>query len=194
LDAGSRALAREVAEAESLASERDRSRSEGATLAAAAARVAEAIGAPPPLFLPVPVPGAGAIVARFAVAPDRATGLLLPRAGVRLAAPSGATVRAPLAGVVALVAREPEGAAVAIEDGAGWTVIVDGLGELNVAEGQRVAAGARLGLAAGARPGVAGGAPSGAPSVGFEVWRGRRPVDPLLFVSTSALAAPPRLP
>lgn len=172
LDVGARALAREVAEARSLAAERDRARSEGTALAIAA-RAADDIGAPPAFVLPVP----GPVAARFGVTPDRATGLLLPRAGVRLAAAPGAPVRAPLAGVVALVAREPEGASVAIEDGAGWTAIVSGLAEPSVAEGQRVTAGERL------------GAPSGA-AVGFEVWRGRRPVDPMLFAPM--LAATPR--
>jgi murein DD-endopeptidase MepM/ murein hydrolase activator NlpD len=188
LDVGARVLVREVAEARSLAAERDRARAEGDALAAAG-RAAEPIGAPPALVLPV----SGPLVARFGVAPDRATGLLLPRAGVRLAAAPGAPVRAPFAGLVALVAREPEGAAVAIEDGAGWTTIVSGLGEASVAEGQRVAGGERLGVA---------GAPNGIPVVGFEVWRGRRPVDPTLFLPTSslptlslpALAAPPPLP
>jgi murein DD-endopeptidase MepM/ murein hydrolase activator NlpD len=170
-----------VAEAKSLATERDRAHAEAAALAAAA-RAGEEIGAPPPLVLPVP----GAVVARFGVAPDRATGLLLPRAGVRLAAAVAAPVRAPLAGLVALVAREPGGVAVAIEDGAGWTAIVGGLAEASVVEGQRVAAGEGLGAAAAARSDG---------TVELEVWRGRRPVDPLLLLRGPgiALAAPPPL-
>lgn len=181
LDAGARALAREIAEARSLAAERDRVRAEVAALGAAS-RASEEIGAPPALALPT----TGAVVARFGVAPDRATGLLLPRAGVRLAVAPAAPVRAPLAGTVALVAREREGVAVAIEDGAGWTAIVSGLGAASVVEGQRVARGDRLGV----------GPASGPCRVGFEVWRGRRPVDPMLLGpgQASALAEPARLP
>jgi murein DD-endopeptidase MepM/ murein hydrolase activator NlpD len=186
LDAGTRALARELAEARSLASERERARAEGAALAAVV-RADEAIGAPPALVLPV----SGAVLARFGVASDRATGLLLPRAGVRLAAAPAAPVRAPLAGRVALVAAEPEGVAVAIEDGAGWTAIVTGLEGASVVAGQPVSAGERLGVVAGASHAPAG--------VGFEVWRGRRPVDPLLLggvpgAPRAALADPARLP
>jgi septal ring factor EnvC (AmiA/AmiB activator) len=185
VDAEGRALARELAEARSLAAERDRARADGAALAVAS-RAVEAIGPPPALVLPV----TGAVVARFGVATDHATGLLLPRAGVRLAATNGASVRAPFAGRVALVAAEPEGPAVAIEDGAGWTAIVSGLAGASVVEGQELSAGERLGTAAGTLQAPA--------AVGFEVWRGRRPVDPLLLAGAPAaratLAAPPRLP
>jgi septal ring factor EnvC (AmiA/AmiB activator) len=84
---------------------------------------------------------------------------------------------------VTRVAGEAEGAAVVIDAGGGWTAIVGGLVDVEVAEGQRVAAGQPIG--------AAGPAP-----VTFEVWRGRYPVDPLYFVQGLArpLAAPPAVP
>ncbi len=183
--AGTLALARELAEARTLAQERDQLRAERATLAASAG-ASEAIGPPPALALPV----AGAVVVRFGVAPERATGLLLASPGVRLAATPRAPVRAPIAGLVARIGSEPDGAAVVLDDGAGWTVIVGGLAEVSVTEGQRVSAGERLGAALGAPA-----------RVGLEVWRGRHPVDPLLLArvpgprsASAALADPPRLP
>jgi septal ring factor EnvC (AmiA/AmiB activator) len=178
IDAGTRVLARELAEARTLERERDQTRAAGEALAASA-RAADAIGAPPDVALPV----AGAVVTRFGVGPDRATGLLVTRPGVRLGAAPGAPVRAPFAGVVALVADEPEGGAVVLEDGAGWTAIVGGLARTDVARGQRLAAGAPLGAAAA-------GAPGAPPVISFEVWRGRHPVDPLLVAR--APAGPPR--
>jgi septal ring factor EnvC (AmiA/AmiB activator) len=156
-------------------------------------RAAEVIGAPPNVALPV----AGAVVARFGVGADRPTGLLVARPGVRLAAAPGAPVRAPFGGRVALLAEESEGGAVVVEDGVGWTVIVGGLARKDVAVGQRVAAGERLGAAAT-------GAPGAPPVISFEIWRGRRPVDPLLLVRAvagapraeprAALAQPARVP
>jgi hypothetical protein len=113
------------------------------------------------------------------VAPEHATGLLVGRAGLRLAAAPGAVAKAPVAGLVALVTAEPEGAAVVLDAGAGWTVIVSGLAAPGVAAGARVAAGEPLGRVA-----------DGAGGVGFEIWRGRHPVDPLLLVR----AAPPARP
>jgi len=176
--AETRVLARELAEARSLERERDQTRAEGGALAASA-RAAAAIGPRPDVGLPV----AGAVVARFGVGPDRATGLLVARPGVRFAAGPGAPLRAPFAGLVALVADEPEGGAVVLEDGGGWTAIVGGLARTDVARGQRVAAGERLGAAAA-------GAPGAPPLISFEVWRGRHPVDPLLVAR--AAAGPPR--
>ena len=184
IDAGTRALGRELAEARSLGHERDQLRADRDALAAAA-RDDETIGAPPVLALPAD----GAVVARAGVAPDPGTGLLVARAGLRLAAAPGASVRAPAAGVVALVADEPGGVTVVLDGGAGWTIIVGGLAAATVGPGERVAAGQRLG--------GAGPAPA---AVTFEVWRGRHPVDPLLLVrpasprAPAALAAPPPLP
>lgn len=189
LDAGTRALARELGESRSLAHERDQLRAERVLLAAAA-RDEGAIGPAPALALPVP----GAVLARFGVAPERTTGLLVASAGVRLAASPGAAVRAPAGGVVSRVGSDvheaSEGATVVIDAGAGWTVIVGGLAEASVTEGARVAPGDRLG---GAGPQAA---------VAFEVWRGRYPVDPLLVVrpgvarpaAPEPLAAPPSVP
>lgn len=185
LDAGTRALARELAESRSLAHEREQLRAERSQLAAAA-RDEGGIGPAPALALPV----AGAVLARFGVAPERTTGLLVASAGVRLAASPGAAVRAPAGGVVSRVASELEGATVVIDAGAGWTIIVGGLADASVTEGARVAAGDRLGSA---------GAHAAVP---FEVWRGRYPVDPLLLVrpgaaraaSAEPLAAAPSVP
>jgi septal ring factor EnvC (AmiA/AmiB activator) len=190
VDAGTRALARELAEARGLERERADTAAEAEALASVA-RAPETIGAPPGVAAPV----VGPVVARFGVAPDRATGLLVARPGVRIAAAPRAPVHAPFAGRVASVATEPEGAAVVLEDGAGWTAIVGGLAEAEVAEGQPVAAGDRLGAAAE-------GGPSAPPVVSLEVWRGRHPVDPLLFLKAPAppssavvrLADAPRLP
>ena len=173
LDAGTRAFSRELAEAQSLARERDQLRLEREALAASADHE-ESIGAPPAITLPV----AGPVVGRFGVAPERASGLLVARAGVRLAAAPGGAVRAPAAGVVVRLASEPEGATVVLDAGAGWTAIVGGLAETSVAAGARVAAGERLGAAAA----------GAAPAIGFEVWRGRHPVDPLLLLRAAPTA------
>jgi len=185
LDAATRALARERAEARSLEDERAWLRAQRAALGAAASRE-EGVGVPPSFAMPV----AGAVLARFGVAADRDTGLLVSRAGLRLAAARSAPVRAPAAGLVALVASEPEGRAVVLDHGAGWMTIVGGLEALAVGEGERVSAGQSLGAAPRGAPGAA---------VTFEVWRGRRPVDPLLLVRPVAarrdvLATPARLP
>ena len=182
LDAGTRLLARELAEARSLGGERDQLRAQRATVAAVAGRE-EGIGVAPLFALPVP----GLVLAPFGVAPDRDTGALVPRAGLRLAAGRLAPVRAPAAGRVVLVASEPEGRAVMLDHGAGWMTIVGGLAAVGVAEGDGVAARQCLGAAA---PGA---------GVTFEVWRGRRPVDPLLLVRPvsaprAALAASAALP
>jgi murein DD-endopeptidase MepM/ murein hydrolase activator NlpD len=179
VDAGTRVLARDLAEARSLARERDQLRGERDALAALAD---EAIGPAPSIGLPV----AGAALARFGVAPEPGTGLLVARAGVRLAATPAEAVRAPVTGVVGRVAAEPEGAAVVIDAGAGWTAIVGGLASADVVAGQRVVAGAPLGRANAV--------------VSFELWRGLHPVDPLLLArapappASEALADPPRLP
>jgi septal ring factor EnvC (AmiA/AmiB activator) len=173
LDAGTRALARELAEARSLARERDQLRAERASLAATAHDDA-GIGPAPALALPVP----GAVLARFGVAPERTTGLLVASAGVRLAAPAGAAVRAPVAGLVARVASDAEGVSVVVDAGAGWTIIVGGLAEASVSQGARVVLGDLLGSVVG----------RASAAVSFEVWRGRYPVDPLLVARAGAPA------
>ena len=122
-------------------------------------------------------------MARFGVAPERATGVLVSSPGVRLAAAPRALVRAPFAGLVARVASEPGGATVVLDDGAGWTAIVGGLAETGVAEGQRVSAGERLGAA-----------PDVPTPVSLEIWRGRRPVDPLLLARGPAPRPTPAAP
>jgi murein DD-endopeptidase MepM/ murein hydrolase activator NlpD len=172
VELGARAVAREVAELRALEAEAARAAGERDAVAAAAAGAPD-VGARPRLAPPV----AGAALARFGTSPDPATGVLVSRAGVRLAARAGERVRAPGAGTVARVAADPAGGlAVVLDHGAGWTTIVAGLAEAGVVEGAVVAPGAPLGAAA--RP------------VTFEVWRGPRPVDPLL---PTLLAAPPAL-
>ncbi|HTA21166.1 MAG TPA: peptidoglycan DD-metalloendopeptidase family protein [Polyangia bacterium] len=182
IDAGARALARDLAEARALRAERDQLGGEVVALESAA-NGDEAIGAPPAFVMPVP----GAVLVRFGVAPDRLTGVLLGHAGVRLAAAVRAAVRAPAAGVVARVAVEPEGATVVLDHGGGWTTVVGGLAAADVAQGDHLVAGQRLGAAAGA--------------VGLEIWRGRHAVDPMLLMATTTprpatatLAAPAPLP
>jgi murein hydrolase activator len=185
IDVGARALARALAEERVLAQEGARTRAE--RLALAAGEAAEpAVGASPRFVAPT----AGAVLARFGVAPDRSTGLLVSRPGVRLAASPGQDVFAPAAGVVVSTAVDEEGGAVMLDHGAGWTTIVGGLGRVAVVMGQRVATGAPLGAVADGRRDVA-----------FEVWRGLRPVDPQLLLRRTgssgrngALAAPAALP
>jgi murein DD-endopeptidase MepM/ murein hydrolase activator NlpD len=179
VDAAAHAYARALAEERTLAEENARARAE--RVARAEAGAAEApIGAAPALAPPT----AGAVLARFGVVPDRDTGLLVSRAGVRLAAPVGQPVAAPAAGTVARVAAEPDGSSVVLDLGEGWTAIVGGLASTAATEGQAVAAGQALGAAAG--------------PVTFEVWRGRHPVDPVLLLrrtpAARPLAAAPPLP
>ncbi len=171
IDAGARALARDLAEARALRAERDQLGGEVAALAATA-NDDEAIGAPPAFVMPVP----GAVLVRFGVTPDRLTGVLVGHAGVRLASAARAVVRAPAAGVVARVAVEPDGTTVVLDHGAGWTTIIGGLAAVDVAPGDHVVAGQRLGAAAGA--------------VGLEIWRGRHAVDPMLLAPRLLTAAP----
>jgi septal ring factor EnvC (AmiA/AmiB activator) len=138
------------------------------------------IGAAPALLPPT----AGAVLAKFGVVPDKDTGLLVSRAGVRLAAQAGQAVAAPAACTVASVAVEAEGTSVVLDLGEGWTAIVGGLGATTAVQGQPVPAGQALGAAGG--------------PVSFEVWRGRRPVDPMLLLRRAPaprpLAAAPALP
>ncbi len=172
--AGGVALARDRAEARALDAEALRAGGERDALEAAAT-AEPPIGARPRLAPPV----AGAVLARFGTTSDTATRLLVTRAGVRLAARAGERARAPGAGTVARVEREADGFAVVLDHGAGWTTIVGGLSEVAVALEASVVAGQSLGVA------------TRAGSVTFEVWRGRRPVDPLL---PQLLAAPVALP
>ena len=172
IDAGARALARDLAEARALRAERDQLGGEVAALEAAA-RDDQAIGAPPAFVMPV----SGAMLVRFGVTPDRLTGVLVGHAGVRLASAAGAAVHAPAAGVVARVVVEAEEATVVLDHGAGWTTIVGGLAAADVAAGDHVVAGQRLGAAAGA--------------VGLEIWRGRHAVDPMLLMAPRLLVAAP---
>jgi murein DD-endopeptidase MepM/ murein hydrolase activator NlpD len=179
IDAGARALARDLAEARALRSERDQLGGEVAALESADDDAA--IGAPPAFAMPVP----GAVLVRFGVASDRLTGVLIGHAGVQLASTARAAVHAPAAGVVARVAVERDGATVVLDHGGGWTTIVGGLAATDVEQGDHLVAGQRLGAAAG--------------PVGLEIWRGRHAVDPMLLVTaarpaTATLAAPAALP
>jgi murein DD-endopeptidase MepM/ murein hydrolase activator NlpD len=181
INAAVRALERELGEARTLAAERELVRAERA---ATTADGAPEVGAPPALGLPV----AGPVLARFGPAVDRETGLLLTRAGVRLGASALQAVRAPGAGFVVRVAAEPEGLTVVLDHGGGWTSLVGGLSRVTVSVGDSLVGGQRLGAPASAAGAVG--------FVTFEVWRGRRPVDPLLLLGggRSPLAASGNLP
>lgn len=170
---GTRALARELVEARALGEEAGLASGERDAIAAAVA-AEPAVGARPALALPV----AGAVLARFGTGPDAATGLLVARAGIQLASRPGTPVRAPAAGHVVRVDSEPgAGFTVVIDHGAGWTTIVGGLAAVAVAPGATLGAAQALGTSA--------------TTVSFEIWRGRRPIDPLL---PHLLATPSALP
>jgi hypothetical protein len=111
------------------------------------------------------------------VSTDRATGLLVSRAGVRHPPTPPPAVRAPAPGGVAPRRAGAPRVALLLDHGAGWTTIVGGLAAAAVGAGDRVAAGQRLGVAA-AGP---------APAVELEVWRGSHPVDPALLLRAPAL-------
>jgi murein DD-endopeptidase MepM/ murein hydrolase activator NlpD len=172
LDAGARALARDLGEADKLAAERDRAAAEHDALRSAAL-APDVIGPPPALVVPV----GGPVLSRFGAARDAETGLAILRPGVRLGAGKGQPVKAAAAATVARVEPEAGGATLVLDLGGGWTVVLGGLEVPAVAAGARVAAGQPLGRAAG-------------DAVTLELWRGRWPVDPLAFARPPAAASP----
>jgi septal ring factor EnvC (AmiA/AmiB activator) len=92
--------------------------------------------------------------------------------GLTLAPRPGAQVVAPAAGRVAFAAPyRGYGRIVIIEHAGGWTSLVTGLARTDVAVGERLVAGAPLGIAAQTRPAIT-----------LELRRGGEPVNPLRFV------------
>jgi septal ring factor EnvC (AmiA/AmiB activator) len=110
-------------------------------------------------------PVRGEVVAAFGAYRDPDNHVRLQRRGVELRAREPRVVAA-AAGVVLFAGPlRALGEVVIVDHGGGLTSVTTGLGILEVAAGQRVAAGAGLGLAAG-------------PRVGFELLRAGQPVDP----------------
>ena len=120
-------------------------------------------GAPAPYLLPVTgrtVLGFGALRGESA------------SSGVTLAPRPGAQVVAPAAGRVAFAGPyRGYGRIVIIEHAGGWTSLVTGLARSDVSVGERLVAGAPLGIAAQARP-----------QITLELRREGVPVNPLRFV------------
>ena len=91
------------------------------------------------------------------------------RPGIVMEPRKGAQVVAPAAGRIAFAgAYEGYGRIVIIEHGGEWTSLLTGLASVAVATGQEVGAGSPLGLAS-----------ASAPSIGLELRRSGRPVNPL---------------
>lgn len=119
--------------------------------------------APSPYLLPV----TGRTVLGFGAPQGSGTST-----GLTLAPRSGAQVVAPATGRVAFAGPyRGYGRIVIIEHAGGWTSLVTGLARTDVAVGERLVAGAPLGIAAQARPAIT-----------FELRRGGEPVNPLRFV------------
>jgi septal ring factor EnvC (AmiA/AmiB activator) len=122
-----------------------------------------ATAAPAPYLLPV----TGRTVLGFGVPQGSGTST-----GLTLAPRAGAQVVAPAAGRVAFAGPyRGYGRIVIIEHAGGWTSLVTGLARSDVAVGERLVAGAPLGIAAQARPAIT-----------LELRRGGEPVNPLRFV------------
>jgi septal ring factor EnvC (AmiA/AmiB activator) len=141
---------------------------EGAATAAAApslpAPQASATAPPAPYLLPV----TGRTVLGFGARPSEGA---LPSRGLTLAPRPGAQVVAPAAGRVAFAGPyRGYGWIVIVEHPGGWTSLVTGLARTDVRVGQRLVAGAPLGVAAAASP-----------EVTLELRRDGEPVNPLRF-------------
>jgi septal ring factor EnvC (AmiA/AmiB activator) len=141
-------------------------RPEDVQLAAAppARAVPSAAGPPPsPYLLPV----AGRTVAGFGVAGSTGTSN-----GITLAPRPGAQVVAPAAGRVAFAGPyRGYGRIVIVEHDGGWTSLVTGLARADVRVGDRLVAGAPLGVAG-----------QGQPMVSLELRRDNEPVNPLQYL------------
>jgi septal ring factor EnvC (AmiA/AmiB activator) len=119
--------------------------------------------APSPFLLPV----TGRTLMGFGVPQGSGTST-----GLTLAPRPGAQVVAPAAGRVAFAGPyRGYGRIVIIEHAGGWTSLVTGLARTDVAVGERLVAGAPLGIAPQARPAIT-----------LELRRGGEPVNPLRFV------------
>ncbi len=174
---------RDAAEARALGAELERVRAERAALAANARVLADldagssstpSASAAQPHWLVLPVNGP--VIGRFGMAREPITGVRQRRTGVQLLARGGEAIRAAGAGTVRRVERIPAGGHAVVvshaRPGASprWTTIVTGLRDVAVQPGQPVNAGDVLG--------AAGRTVDGAAVVGFELWRGRVPLDP----------------
>jgi septal ring factor EnvC (AmiA/AmiB activator) len=117
------------------------------------------------------LPLAGRLVAGFG---DIQPGLPRSR-GIAIAARGGAQAIAPAAGRVAFAGPyRGYGNIVIIEHQGGWTTLITGLVQLDVAIGQQLVTGSPLGAAG-----------PGKPVVGLELRRGGEPVNPLDLISGS---------
>ncbi|TMM48162.1 murein hydrolase activator EnvC family protein [Qipengyuania marisflavi] len=118
----------------------------------------------PPADYQLPV--AGRLVGGFG---EAASGSGARRPGIALIPRSGAQVVAPAAGRVAFAGPyRGYGRIAIVEHAGGWTSLVTGLASLDVAVGQRVAAGSPLGLAARSDP-----------EITLELRRDGAPINPL---------------
>ena len=142
-------------------------RPEDAQLAASATpppRQEGAAGPPPATYL---LPVAGRIVSGFGVAGD--TG---PSSGITLVTRPGAQVVGPAAGRVAFAGPyRGYGRILIVEHDGGWTSLVTGLARIDVRVGDRLVAGAPIGVAG-----------QGRPTIGLELRRENQPVNPLQYL------------
>jgi septal ring factor EnvC (AmiA/AmiB activator) len=142
-------------------------RPEDARLAAAPAPPPAAAGTAGPPPVPYLLPVAGRTVAGFG-----ATGDAGASDGITLAPRPGAQVVAPAAGRVAFAGPyRGYGRIVIIEHAGGWTSLVTGLARVDVRVGDRLVAGAPLGVAG-----------QGRPTISLELRRDNEPVNPLQYV------------
>ncbi|NMN02868.1 MULTISPECIES: M23 family metallopeptidase [unclassified Novosphingobium] len=146
--------------------------------------------APPPRPAPTPAPShareagaprlawptSGAIMGRYGVPVTGRTGTR-PNNGIDLAALAGTTVHAAAAGRVIFAGTEPErfGQLILIDHGGGWVTAYAYLGQVQVREGQQVAARAAI-----ARIGKSGEAKK--PTLHFELRRDNVPRDPAPYL------------
>jgi len=116
-------------------------------------------------------PCRGTVVAEPGMRRDSGTRIEARQEGVHILARMNDIVRAPGPGVIHRVEPLPQGGfGLVVEHTDGWTSVLAGLREISVAAGDPVDKGDRLGLV--------GRNLDGAPVVAFELWKGRRPVDP----------------
>jgi septal ring factor EnvC (AmiA/AmiB activator) len=142
-------------------------RPEDARLAAAPPPPPSAAGTAGPPPAPYLLPVAGRTVAGFG-----ATGDTGASDGITLAPRPGAQVVAPAAGRVAFAGPyRGYGRIVIIEHAGGWTSLVTGLARVDVRVGDRLVAGAPLGVAG-----------QGRPTISLELRRDNEPVNPLQYV------------
>jgi murein DD-endopeptidase MepM/ murein hydrolase activator NlpD len=167
LDEALRVVRRSAEEARVIRDELGRVRAEREALAAAAAGVTVPLGQRPRFVRPV----RGTIVGRPGLRRDPVTGVEVRQDGLQILARMNDPVAAPGDGTVRRVESEPQGgfSVVTAHEG-GWLSVLSGLRAVSVAPGERVDAGAPLGLA--------GRNLDGAAVVSLELWRGRTAVDP----------------